>query len=58
MILKIDLDKWQTQQQAANEWIKQDGTKGATVQYISKLVKQNKIESLRLDEIGIVLVKK
>ena len=57
-ILQIDLTKWQTQQQAAISWTKQDGSTGVSIQYISKLIKQGKIESLRLDEIGIVLVKK
>lgn len=57
-ILHIDLNKWQTQQQAASSWTKQDGSTGVSIQYISKLVKSGKIESLRLDEIGIVLVKK
>jgi hypothetical protein len=56
--LIIDLDKWTTQQDKANNYIKQDGSKGVSIQYISKLINKGKIGSLRLDQLGIVLVAK
>jgi len=49
--IQIDLDKWMTQQQKANE-------RKCSVQYINKLIRQGKLNSLRLDAINIVLVER
>ena len=50
-ILTIDLDKWTTQQKKAT-------AKGCSIQYINKLIRTGKLQSLRLDAINIVLVEK
>lgn len=57
-IITIDLDQWQTQQEYANNYISKEGKKGCTVQYVSKLVRYNKIDNLPIPELGIVLVKR
>jgi transcriptional antiterminator Rof (Rho-off) len=54
----IDLDKWTTQtNKAANTIGKQSGLP-VSVEYISKLIRLNKLKSLPLPQIGIVLVEK
>lgn len=53
----IDTDKWTTQQLKAANWIGKSG-KPVSIQYISKLIYQGKLKSLRLDGIGLVLVEK
>lgn len=47
----IDTDKWITQADKAKQ-------KGCSIQYINKLIKQGKINSLPLPIIGLVLVEK
>jgi hypothetical protein len=47
----IDTDKWTTQADKAK-------SKGCSIQYINKLIKQGKIASLPLPVIGLVLVEK
>jgi len=47
----IDTDKWITQAEKAK-------IKGCSIQYINKLIKQGKINSLPLPVIGLVLVEK
>ena len=54
----IDTDKWTTQQDKANNYIKKDGSKGVSIQYISKLINKGKLKPLRLDDIGLVLVER
>jgi len=58
MIIKIDTSKWTTQQDKANTWIKADGSNKVSIQYISKLIKQGKLKSYRIPEIGLVLVER
>lgn len=53
----IDTDKWTTQQQKANSVIGKNGNT-VSVQYISKLIKNGKLKSLPINEIGIVLVER
>lgn len=50
----IDLTKWQTQ---ANRAANHNGKK-VSIQYINKLIRQGKLHSLPLPQIGIVLVEK
>ena len=47
----IDTSKWITQAEKAKQ-------RGCTIQYINKLIKQGKLNALRLPVIGIVLVEK
>ena len=47
----IDTDKWTTQADKAKQ-------KGCSIQYINKLIKQGKINSLPLPAIGLVLVER
>lgn len=54
----IDTDKWTTQQIKAVNYVKADGQTGVSIQYISKLIKEGKLKSLRLDAINIVLVER
>lgn len=54
----IDTDKWTTQQLKAANWIRKDGNKGVSIQYISKLIKLEKLHSKPILEIGLVLVEK
>lgn len=56
-IIKIDLSKWETQQDAANKRIGKHG-RPVSIQYISKLVKNKKINSLPIPELNLVLVEK
>lgn len=50
-ILRIDLDKWTTQTAKAKE-------KGCSVEYICKLIRQGKLKSWKIEQIGIHLVEK
>jgi len=47
----IDTDKWITQAEKAKD-------KGCSIQYINKLIKQGKINALRLPELNLVLVER
>ena len=55
--ITIDTSIWTTQQIKAKNTIGKNGN-NVSIQYISKLIKLGKLKSLRLDEIGIVLVEK
>lgn len=59
-IITIDTDKWTTQQIKANTWVRTGKNKGVgvSIQYISKLIHEGKLESNPIPEIGIVLVAK
>ena len=50
-ILTIDLDKWTTQVDKAKE-------RKCSIQYINKLIKEGKLQSLPLPIIGLVLVER
>lgn len=54
----IDIDKWTTQQKKAESYTKAKGGKGVSIQYISKLIKQGKLESKPIEELGLVLVER
>lgn len=56
-IIRIDLNKWTTQAQKARTYQGKNGT-GCSTEYISKLIKHNKIKTLRIPELNIVLVEK
>jgi hypothetical protein len=56
-IITIDLEKWETQQDAASKRIGKYG-KPVSIQYISKLVKTNKINSFPIPQLNLVLVEK
>ena len=49
--ITIDLDLWTTQVRKARE-------RGVSIQYINKLIRLGKLRSLKIDEIGVVLVEK
>lgn len=49
--ITIDLDLWTTQVSKARE-------RGVSIQYINKLIRLGKLRSLKIDEIGVVLVEK
>ena len=56
----IDTDKWTTQQDKAKHYVKTGkyGGIGVSIQYINKLIKDGKLESYKIPEIGLVLVEK
>ncbi len=47
----IDLSLWTTQANKARE-------RGVSIQYINKLIRLGKLASLKIEEIGVVLVEK
>ena len=51
MKITIDLNKWTTQADKAKE-------RKVSIQYINKLIKQGKLQSYSIPQIGIVLVEK
>jgi predicted transcriptional regulator len=50
-IVTIDLGKWISQVDYAKE-------RGTTPQYVSRLIKQGKLNTFRIDSIGLVLVER
>jgi polysaccharide pyruvyl transferase WcaK-like protein len=50
-VIVINLSEWTTQANKAKE-------RNCSIQYINKLIKQGKLTSKRIDELGIVLVEK
>lgn len=50
-VIVINLSEWTTQASKAKE-------RNCSIQYINKLIKQGKLNSKRIDELGIVLVEK
>lgn len=58
-IVSIDLNKWTTQQLAAMHHINaKTGKQGCSIQYISKCIKNGKIESYPIPELNLVLVER
>ena len=57
-IITIDLSKWTTQQDKANNTLKKDGNGHVSIQYISKLMAQGKLKKLELKPLNLVLVEK
>ena len=56
-ILSIDLSQWTTQTQKAATYPTRNG-KGCKVEYICKLVREGKLKSWKIPELGINLVEK
>jgi hypothetical protein len=54
----IDLDQWTTQADKARQYIKEDGSKGVSIEYICKLVSKGKLKSWRIPELNINLVER
>lgn len=57
-IITIDLSKWTTQQDKANNTMKKDASGHVSIQYISKLMAQGKLKKLELKPLNLVLVEK
>lgn len=53
----IDLNKWTTQTAKASQWIGKNG-KPVSVEYICKLIREGKLKSWKIEEIGLHLVER
>ena len=56
-IITIDLSKWTTQTDKAAHWYNKDG-KPVSVEYICKLIRQGKLKSWKIEELGLHLVER
>ena len=55
--ITIDLDKWTTQADKAKQYISKNG-KSCSPEYISKLIRKGKLQSWKIEQLGLNLVEK
>jgi hypothetical protein len=54
----IDLDKWQTQTDFARTYISKVTGRPCTVEYVCKLISKGKLNSWKIEQLGLHLVEK
>lgn len=57
-IITIDLEKWTTITDKAANWIGKQSGKPVSVEYICKLIREGKLKTWKIEELGLHLVER